>query len=200
MRIISRWRRPCKPIALVDMDNTKNNFDARFENRVQHIVPPEIWETRNKAEYWIENIFDEKYHKEIYNILDEEGFFLGLEPLPGAIEAVHEMMEEEIEVLVCTTPHFGSKFCINEKNEWIEKYLGPQFVRRVIPTYDKTIIYGDVLIDDKPEIHGLMEDNPFWTHILFDHRHNKHVDTAHRLTDWKDWRDVVYPILKSQGF
>lgn len=37
---------------------------------------------------------------------------------------------------------------------WVEKHLGPQFVERIILTKDKTVVLGDLLIDDKDTIQG----------------------------------------------
>lgn len=37
---------------------------------------------------------------------------------------------------------------------WVEKHLGQEFLEQVILTRDKTLITGDILIDDKPDIQG----------------------------------------------
>lgn len=37
---------------------------------------------------------------------------------------------------------------------WVEKHLGYDFLEQVILTRDKTLIAGDLLIDDKPDILG----------------------------------------------
>lgn len=37
---------------------------------------------------------------------------------------------------------------------WVEQNLGPQFVERIILTRDKTVVMGDLLIDDKDDIQG----------------------------------------------
>lgn len=37
---------------------------------------------------------------------------------------------------------------------WIEKHFGHDFLEKVILTRDKTLIAGDFLIDDKPDIQG----------------------------------------------
>lgn len=193
-----------KPLLLMDMDNTGTGFEPAFEKRMREIVPPEIIAQSNPDGYWVEDIFAhaEEYHEALNNIFLEKGFFLNMEPLSGFIEAIYEMINEGFAVRFCTTPSPESEFCYLEKNEWIRKYFGEEFVLRAIYTYDKTIIYGDILIDDKPIIEGFMNHEgrkPFWTHVLFDHRHNKKVDTPYRLKHWNDWRKVIYPILKGLG-
>lgn len=37
---------------------------------------------------------------------------------------------------------------------WIEKHLGYDFLDQIILTRDKTVVTGDILIDDKPDILG----------------------------------------------
>jgi hypothetical protein len=41
----------------------------------------------------------------------------------------------------------------------------------VILTRDKTLVRGDVLVDDKPEIGGLA--TPHWRHLLYDQPYNR---------------------------
>jgi hypothetical protein len=36
----------------------------------------------------------------------------------------------------------------------VEQNLGPEFVERIILTRDKTVVMGDLLIDDKDNIQG----------------------------------------------
>lgn len=188
-----------KPMIIIDMDHTKVNFPKSFDRKMHEIVPPEILAKRNINGYMIEDIFpDTEYHKPLNDIITEEGFFLNMEPIDGAIEAVKEMEDEGFCIRVCTVPHPNSEFCINEKVAWIRKYLGEDFVRRIIFTYDKTLIYGDILIDDKPEIVGYNQ-SPSWTHVMFDAQHNKHLEPDYRLSDWKDWREVIYPILQKSS-
>jgi len=38
--------------------------------------------------------------------------------------------------------------------EWVKQHLGESAVRRMILTHDKTMVNGDLLIDDRPSIKG----------------------------------------------
>lgn len=77
---------------------------------------------------------------------------------------------------------------------WVDKHLGPQFVERIILTRDKTVVLGDLLIDDKDTILG-QEEIPSWEHILFTCCHNQHLalpPTRRRLLSWSDnWREII---------
>lgn len=44
--------------------------------------------------------------------------------------------------------------CVRVQYAWVEKHLGHDFLEQVILTRDKTLITGDILIDDKPDILG----------------------------------------------
>ena len=38
--------------------------------------------------------------------------------------------------------------------EWIEKHIGQEWLDKIIITWDKTVIEGDLLFDDKVDITG----------------------------------------------
>jgi 5'-nucleotidase len=57
----------------------------------------------------------------------------------------------------------------------------------MIVTRDKTLVYGDVLVDDNPAIVGAH--TPAWTHVVYDQPYNRTIDGP-RMT-WTDWRDVL---------
>uniref|UniRef100_A0A3B3V3R2 5',3'-nucleotidase, mitochondrial n=1 Tax=Poecilia latipinna TaxID=48699 RepID=A0A3B3V3R2_9TELE len=84
--------------------------------------------------------------------------------------------------------------CVFFQYAWVEKHLGCDFLEQVILTRDKTLIAGDLLIDDKPDIQGV-EPTPAWEHILFTACHNKHLSVGpsqRRLLSWSDdWRGIL---------
>lgn len=129
------------------------------------------------------------------SIWESKNFFMELEPLPGGVEAIKEMAKmENTDVFLCTSPIKHYNHCPYEKYAWVEKHLGVDFLERVILTSDKTVVTGDLLIDDKPDIHGV-EARPTWEHILFTACHNKHQAPGlaqRRLLSWADdWRAVL---------
>ncbi|MDO8264840.1 MAG: 5'-3'-deoxyribonucleotidase, partial [Candidatus Parcubacteria bacterium] len=60
--------------------------------------------------------------------------------------------------------------------------------KRIILSRDKTLIRGNFLIDDRPEIKG--SSIPEWEHIIFDCSYNRNVTNKKRLT-WENWREVL---------
>ncbi|XP_028377276.1 5'(3')-deoxyribonucleotidase, cytosolic type [Phyllostomus discolor] len=131
----------------------------------------------------------------VASVYEAPGFFLDLEPIPGAVEAMQQMNAlKDTEVFICTSPLLKFDHCVGEKYRWVEKHLGPQFVERIIMTRDKTVVLGDLLIDDKDTIQG-QEETPSWEHILFTCCHNQHLalpPTRRRLLSWSDnWREII---------
>ncbi|XP_050764405.1 5'(3')-deoxyribonucleotidase, cytosolic type isoform X2 [Gymnogyps californianus] len=131
----------------------------------------------------------------VASVYEAPGFFLGLDPIPGALEAMQEMVHmQDTEVFICTSPLRKYEHCIVEKYKWVEKHLGPEFVERIILTRDKTVVSADLLFDDKDTIRGA-ELNPSWEHVLFTCCHNRHVQLQaprRRLLSWADdWKAIL---------
>ncbi|XP_057274606.1 5'(3')-deoxyribonucleotidase, cytosolic type [Pezoporus wallicus] len=131
----------------------------------------------------------------VASVYESPGFFLGLDPIPGALEALQEMIRmQDTEVFICTSPLRNYEHCVLEKYKWVEKHLGPEFVERIILTRDKTVVSADLLFDDKDTITGA-EPNPSWEHILFTCCHNRHIQLQaprRRLLSWADdWKGIL---------
>ncbi|CAK9021269.1 unnamed protein product [Durusdinium trenchii] len=131
-----------KRIILVDMDGTIADFDQRalelLQARTQQSLKQEPSEL---CHFPLTKQFQE--HKEtLESIYVEENFFNSFKPIEGAIEALKEMQAHpQLEVFLCTSPIVQSKFCSQEKAEWVRKAFGEDgdsWVRRLIITSDKS--------------------------------------------------------------
>lgn len=175
-------------IVLVDMDGVLANFEKGFldiwQARYGHLPYVKLEERHT---FYIEDQYPEEHRETIYNIFCESGFFRHLAPIEGAIEAVREMATR-FEVYICTSPLSGHSACEQEKVDWVGQHLGKAFKKRVILTSDKTLVRGDILIDDSPNVKGLLA--PSWQHILYDAPCNRHIEDKQRLT-WGNWKEVI---------
>uniref|UniRef100_A0A7S3UEC2 Glycosyl transferase family 1 domain-containing protein n=1 Tax=Picocystis salinarum TaxID=88271 RepID=A0A7S3UEC2_9CHLO len=190
-----------KPVILLDMDNTIVDWDSEFQarwrkrngshaNRYPELVV-------NRQNFEIELNFAEKYRDDVLSVVAEPGFYKNLHPIPGAVEAVYEMVALGCEVRFCTSTHYvcpGQS--AEEKFEWVREHLGEEYVNKLIITSDKTAVKGDILVDDKPVITGCVED-PDWIHVVYDQSYNSKVDKP-RLQSWYDWRSVIEPLLRKR--
>lgn len=173
---------------LVDMDGVmckwQDMYDALLRKHYPHIpVFPFDQVTRFKTQ----SFYADEYRAEIAEMMNMPGFYRDLEPMDGSVQALHTMKEAGIDVFLCTAPYVTHKTCASEKMEWVEQHLGSAWLNRTIITSDKTLVRGDVLIDDKPNIKGAM--TPTWKHIVFDAPYNRGIEP--RLDDWNEWHSVL---------
>ena len=180
-------------LLLVDQDNVLADFSRVIHTELcarghrERIAPP-----AKQTAYPLEEHYPPELLGELKAIYTAEGFFRGLPPIEGAVRAVREMMDEGIDVRICTYPIQAYRHCVGEKYEWVERHFGAEFTTRMILTRDKTLIAGDALIDDNPDITGSR--TPSWRHIVFDQPYNRAM-TGPRLKRWADWRAVLGPML-----
>ncbi len=78
-----------------------------------------------------------------------EGFYLNLSLIPGAQDAMNVLLTaDNIDPFILTAPSIYNPLSYTEKRLWVEKHLGFKWVRRLIISPDKSLLKGDVLIDD----------------------------------------------------
>lgn len=177
-------------LILVDQDGVLADFEGRFEQLWQERYPGEFFVTREQRRGWtLDMQYPEHLQGKIWDIFHEPGYFRALKPMPGAIEAMHAMVELGFDVHICTAPMKKHLTCAQEKIEWIAEHLGPAWVERTIIARDKTRVHGDILIDDRPDVHGVVT-QPAWKHLLFDCHHNRHLEDRDRV-HWGNWREVL---------
>lgn len=171
------------------MDNTLVDFDGGLLNVWRKRYPHEFFvPLSERTTFHPHNDYPENLQSKILDICHGEGFIRNLPPTSGGIEAVHEMLQKGHDVRFCTSHLLTYDPCVLEKYQWIEKYFDASYVDRIILTRDKTLIRGDILIDDKPEISGL--EIPTWEHILYDKPFNREVTNKRRIS-WQNWHIVL---------
>jgi len=177
-------------IILVDMDNTIADFEGRFievwQQRYPHIphVPRE-----ERRHFYQTKDYPPEHAKKVTQLIAHPDFFCELQPIPGAIEALHAMAAMGHDVFLCTSSYFNYHECVSCKYQWVHNHLGQGWQRRVIITADKTVVRGDVLIDDRPELKGGF--TPVYEYILYDQPYNRTATQWRRLT-WENWQQVLF--------
>lgn len=105
--------------------------------------------------------------------LDEiPGLFAKMKPMPGAIEAVHEL-QKHYDLFILSTAPWKNPSAWSDKVEWVTKYLDDVFHKRLVITHRKDLCQGDYLIDDRGK-NGTSEFSGEW--IQFG---------SERFPDWK---------------
>ena len=141
----------------IDMDNVLVNFESGIKRLNQ----------ATKAEY--EGRLDEVPH--IFSLMD---------PLPGAIEAVHQLAQH-YDVFILTTAPWKNPSAWSDKVSWVTKYLDDVFHKRIIITHRKDLCQGDYLIDDRGK-NGTSEFSGEWIHFR-----------SERFPDWQSVLDYLLP-------
>jgi 5'-nucleotidase len=185
--------RPDKPVALVDMDETWLQWGVRLNEILLRLDPYYPIVDDDKRTGWADLAGpggDPMLLKEATNHPD---LYTDLAPIPFAVESILEMVEEGWDVFHCSTPTWSNPGCVPGKIAAIDQYFGPKWTDKLILTHDKTVVRGDVIIDDKGLISGSAA--PSWRHLIHDRPHNRSVTGTPRMTDWREWRVHVYPLL-----
>jgi 5'-nucleotidase len=173
---------------LVDMDGVIADFDQEFLQRWRKRHPDKFYiPVENRAGFFVKDEYPQELQPLVAEILLEATFFQEMVPVPGAKEALEAMQAKGWEVFICSSPLATYGNCVLEKYKWVETFIGPSWVKKLILTKDKTIIKADYLIDDKPEITG-MEKHPSWEHILYDRPYNR--GTNKKRVTWENWKNV----------
>ena len=73
--------------------------------------------------------------------------FSKFEPMPGALEAVRDLIEMGHDLFIATTPPWNHPDAWGQKRHWVEEHL-PKLKRKMFLTHRKDLLIGDVLIDD----------------------------------------------------
>jgi 5'-nucleotidase len=185
-------------LILLDQDGVLADFELGFHNAWQTKMGhkhPALSPAERRA-FYVRDDYPKEFREEVEEIYTASGFFRDLPAISGAMEAVRHLLTLGHDVRICTSPLNQYRNCVPEKYEWVERHLGPDFVHRMIVTKDKTVVHGDVLVDDKPVITGTR--HPNWKHVLFDQPYNRHVDGL-RMT-WETWRNaLMVDESRSQG-
>lgn len=84
----------------------------------------------------------------------KESFWTGLEPMPGALEAIQQLRAAGHEVFIATAPSKKNPCCYSGKRIWIGEHIGMWLVKNLFIITDKSLIIGDVLIDDNDSTHN----------------------------------------------
>lgn len=178
---------------LIDMDENWLRWGVRL-NEILLRLDPSYPIVDDEARTGYDDLAGPGADREVLRAaMNHPDLYDDLEPFEHSTEAILEMEDEGLNVLICSTPTWSNPGCVPGKLATVRKRLGRRWNDRVILTHDKTVIKGSVLMDDKPDIAGSAV--PEWTQVVHDRPHNRAMDAAHRMTDWSAWRESVYPLL-----
>ena len=178
-------------IILIDMDNTIADWDSEFIKQFLELTNKDVSHlVKNRSCFKIEDLnWSDSDMKIVNKILSDGKFYNNLKIYPNAKVALNNMIKKGHQVYIVSSPHnlcMGSS-CYN-KHIWIKRELGQEWNSRAILSQDKTLISGDILIDDKPEIEGF--NKPDFKHVLFNQSYNRKINKK-RINNWDQWYLII---------
>lgn len=178
------------PLILLDQDGPLADFDAAIHGVLADLGhdPAELVAT----EWDYSRDVERHFGIDAVLALDEArlsaAFFRHLTVTEGAQEGVSRLLEAGCRVAVCTAPSLANPTCASDKLAWIEEHF-PALAERVIITVDKTLVHGDLLVDDKPVVTGSMR--PSWSHLRFASKGTEHLDDGWEISGWHEWEAIL---------
>jgi len=121
---------------------------------------------------------------------DSSGADLPSQPLPGATEALSEMIDENLDVHIW----LGSEISLfTQRVEWVKEYLGDCWLDRLIFASDKSLINATTVIEH-PDLSASKPKKVHGRHIYFhDGELTAEVSKMRgtQMSAWSDWRTLV---------
>jgi 5'(3')-deoxyribonucleotidase len=112
-------------IVYVDMDNVLVDFKTGIDKLSQVDL-----------EFYVDR------YDEVPNI------FSKMEPMENAIESYIKLCSKFDTYILSTSP-WGNPTALNDKLDWVKKYLGKHAYKRLILSHNKHLNHGDYLVDDR---------------------------------------------------
>lgn len=161
--------RPSEKIALLDMDSSLADFEARMTEKLKELVSPyeagiDYSELRypNEVPDWF------RARKDL--IKREPGFWRDLPVIPIGMELYHLLGELGYERMILTKGPRTNTPAWTEKVQWCVKHVPDA---EITITHDKGLVYGKVLYDDfPPYILRWLEWRPRGKVLMLDAPHN----------------------------
>ncbi len=176
-------------IILVDMDDVLADFDGGFLLKWREKYPDEFFiPMSDRQKFYMRDEYPPELLDKMTELFTQKGFVANLPLIEGGVEAINKIKDKGHEVFICTSPMRQYQNCVAEKYEWVEKNLGFDWTTRIVLSRDKTLVQGNILIDDKPEVTGAAK--PVWEHVIFDKSYNAHVNGQRRIT-WQNYAEAL---------
>jgi len=173
-------------IILVDMDGVLADFDGYLLSITGDLDWPEDYIRASQTHrFSTDHILSRAGRDEARRRINRSGFFDNLTEVPGAVDGIYELAELA-DVWIVTKPLEANLTCRDDKAAWVRRHLGKEWERRLIITPDKSLIRGDVLLDDAPK--PAWFDQASWAPVIYPWSFNRQGSDWAALPSWQ-WGD-----------
>lgn len=189
-----------KPVLLFDCDGVLANFSSfalSFIESETGIVYQEkdipswdIFESLGHGDLW------EKFKE----ICSTKGFCTKISPYSEAISPMREL-SKKYEIVIVTAPVESSPTWCYERTNWLKEHFEIH-PKKVIFAHEKSLIQGDVFVDDKvANVVAWNELNPKGLAVLWEHPYNRDFqisDSIIRTSDWNFLFNLIEQTFKEE--
>lgn len=154
-----------KPTVLVDQDGPLSDFNGYFFQRcVEEGIEFDCAYEEQTHRIALDHIQDREQRRFARRMVEQPGWFLELPVVQGA-QAGMEELASVADVWICTKPLEANPTCRDDKAHWILEHFGSGWEQRVIIAPNKSLVWGDILLDDGPKLAWL--DIASWSPMIF---------------------------------
>lgn len=168
---------------LFDMDGVLADFDSAVATifASNRRLAPFARNIFTRTEYYIQG--DTPSHqREIDNIINSDELWSTIPMYAGIAEKLNRFASItkdrfSRETFIRTGPHISAPTCLLRKHELVQRVLGPEWVKKLIITTDKSLVRGCLLIEDRPDpLQGLKD--PSWMQVVYPQTYNESVPAS----------------------
>lgn len=174
-----------KPVVLMDLDGVVIDLEPKWFS-----IYNERWgdnlDPRGNREWDLLKVVKPESGRDIYNILDMDGFFRDLPAYEGALDGL-KTLTRFTDVVVLTSA-LDNPNAAKDKLLWIREYA--PFIKKgnVIITPRKDLVHGDIMVDDSP---NNLKKTLAKHKIVYDHPYNRKVKDAERVHNWDELIEAI---------
>ena len=174
---------------LIDMDDTIfDTIDAWVD--WLNITFDTCVSTNDMTDWDIESVFPTLSGEQVHYPLFVKEFWMGIKPFDGAVECIEKLVEGGHDVYILTASHPDT---MSAKSRILLDYMPFLTYKNIIAAYDKSMVKGDIQIDDY--IKNLNGDESRRMKILFSRPHNRLVSDdikdIKRVDNWKEIYELI---------
>lgn len=150
---------------LVDQDGPLAGFDRKFfaecDRNGWHL---DCTLDGQRHRFATDHVIDREHRKAARDLVDSTRWFLDLPVVEGAVEGL-DRLAEIADVWIVTKPLEANPWCRDDKAAWVRRHFGTDWEHRLVITPDKSIVSGDILLDDAPKLDWLP--NAEWNPVIY---------------------------------
>lgn len=181
-----------KPTILVDQDGPLSGFDERFwEICASEGIALDCALEEQRHRFATDHIPNKADRERARALVNTSGWFADLPVVDGAIEGLNRLADIA-DVWICSKPLAANPTCRDEKAAWLARHFGSYWADRLILAPDKSMITGDVLLDDAPKLAWLPRAQ--WVPVVFTTPWNGPGSNWEQFAHW-DWAEDVTTLI-----